>query len=150
MEELLGAVAEVQRCSSIPRHSQRSLSHDSRSIRAAMQGCNTCIVFCAADSLHCSSVFLLSPVCEVMECSVKQNRAQVMLLSDSRAGQRLLAPAFPRNMHEEVQSPGRFISFCCLSQMVLCWKADFCLPSSLSLGLTCSGLLLHCAVLGKV
>lgn len=52
------------------------------------------------------------------------------------------APAFPRNMHEEVQSPGRSISFC-LSQMVLCWKADFCLPSSLSPRFRCSGLLLH-------
>lgn len=126
-------------------HSQRSLSNDSHLIRAAMQSCNTCIVFCAANSLHCGSVFLLSPVCEIMECSVKQNRAQVMLLSASRAGQNLLAPAFPRNMHEEVQSPGRFISFCCLSQMVLWWKADFCLPSSLSLQV--SDALGYCCIL---
>lgn len=52
---------------------------------------------------------------------VKQNRAQVILLSDSRAVQRVLAPGFPRNMHEEVQSPGRFVSFCCLSEGVYRW-----------------------------
>lgn len=74
---------------------------------------------------------------------VKQNRAQVMLLFDSRAVQPVLAPAFPRNMHEEEQSPGRSLCFCCLSQMVLCWKADSCLPSSLSPSFRCSGLLLH-------
>lgn len=108
------------------------------------------LVFVLGTHFPPARIVPLSPVCEVMECSVKQSRAQVMLLFDSSRFGLLLSHGICMRRCSLQADPFHSVyhRWCCVGRQISAFL-PLSLPVSDALGYCCI-LRAGTAVLGKV